>query len=95
MERSWQPHRTETYRRKAALITGRTTGNRPRHRDPFAKQGARVVISGRREAERKEAIALVKAAEAKHLRPVDVSKTADVQIIGQKTVEPMAALTFL
>jgi len=50
--RSWQPHRTETYREKLRSSQA-APPHRPRHRDPFAKQGARVVISGRPRSGRK------------------------------------------
>lgn len=78
---------------KVALITGGTTGIGRDTAVLFAKEGAKVVITGRREAEGNETIRLVKAAggEGIFVRG-DVAKAADVQAFVQKTVEKYGRL---
>src|SRR5215471_2642546 len=78
---------------KVALITGGTTGIGRDTAILFAKQGAKVVISGRRETEGKETIALVKAAggEGTFVQS-DVSKSADVESLVKKTVDTFGRL---
>ncbi|MDP9338775.1 MAG: SDR family oxidoreductase [Acidobacteriota bacterium] len=73
---------------KVALITGGTTGIGRDTGVLFAKAGAKVVISGRREAEGNETIALIRGAGGEGLFVKgDVSKAADVELLVQKTVE--------
>lgn len=78
---------------KVALITGGTSGIGRDTAVLFAKQGAKVVITGRRETEGNETIALVKAAGGEGIFvKSDVSKSADVQSAVQKTVERFGRL---
>ena len=78
---------------KVALITGGPTGIGRDTAVLFAKHGAKVVITGRREAEGNETISLVKAAGGEGLFvKSDVSKSADVQSAVQKTVEKFGRL---
>src|SRR6201984_270597 len=78
---------------KVALITGGTTGIGRDTAILFAKNGAKVVISGRRETEGNEAIALVRAAGGDGLFvKSDVSKSSDVQSLVAKTVETFGRL---
>jgi NAD(P)-dependent dehydrogenase (short-subunit alcohol dehydrogenase family) len=78
---------------RVALITGGTSGIGRDTSILFAKQGAKVVITGRREAEGNETIASVKAAGGEGLFvKSDVSKAADVQSAVQKTVEKFGRL---
>ena len=78
---------------KVALITGGTTGIGRDTAVLFAKEGAKVVITGRREVEGNETVALVRAAGGEGLfLKSDVSKTADVQSAVQKTVQKFARL---
>ena len=78
---------------KVALITGGTTGIGRDTAVLFAKNGAKVVISGRRETEGNEAIALVRAAGGDGLFvKSDVSKSSDVQSLIAKTVEKFGRL---
>ena len=78
---------------KVALITGGTTGIGRDTAVLFARQGAKVVITGRREAEGNETIALVKAAGGEGLFvKSDVSKSADVETAVRKTVEKFGRL---
>jgi NAD(P)-dependent dehydrogenase (short-subunit alcohol dehydrogenase family) len=50
---------------KVAIITGGTSGIGRDTAVLFAKEGAKVVVAGRREVEGKETIALVQAAAAR------------------------------
>ena len=80
-------------RGKVALITGGTTGIGRDTAVLFAKQGAKVVITGRREAEGNETIRLVKAAGGDGIFVKgDVAKGADVQTFVQKTAEKYGRL---
>ncbi len=78
---------------KVALITGGTSGIGRDTAILFAKHGAKVVITGRRETEGNETIASVKAAGGEGIFvKSDVSKSADVQSAVQKTVEKFGRL---
>src|ERR1700747_3001326 len=78
---------------KVALITGGTTGIGRDTAVLFAKQGATVVITGRREAEGNETIRLVQAAGGDGIFVMgDVAKAADVQAFVRKTVEKYGRL---
>jgi NAD(P)-dependent dehydrogenase (short-subunit alcohol dehydrogenase family) len=73
---------------KVALITGGTSGIGRDTAVLFARHGAKVVITGRREAEGNETLALVRAAGGQGLfLKSDVSKASDVQSLVQKTIE--------
>src|SRR5262245_56355870 len=78
---------------KVALITGGTSGIGRDTAILFAKQGAKVVVTGRRKEEGEETAKLARAAggEALFLQG-DVSKTADAQMFVQKTVEKFGRL---
>jgi NAD(P)-dependent dehydrogenase (short-subunit alcohol dehydrogenase family) len=78
---------------KVALITGGTSGIGRDTAILFAKHGAKVVVTGRRKQEGEETAKLARAAggEALSLQG-DVSKTADVQMFVQKTVEKFGRL---
>src|SRR5579863_6716007 len=80
-------------RGKVALITGGTTGIGRETAVLFAKAGAKVVITGRREAEGSETIRLVKGAGGDGIFVKgDVARAADVQGFVQKTVEKYGRL---
>jgi NAD(P)-dependent dehydrogenase (short-subunit alcohol dehydrogenase family) len=84
---------TNELHNKVALITGGTTGIGRDTAILFAKNGAKVVISGRRETEGNETISLVRAAGGDGLFvKSDVSKSADIQTLIQKTIEKFGRL---
>jgi len=84
---------TKTLENKVALITGGTTGIGRDTAVLFAKAGAKVVFTGRRETEGNETLGLVRAAGGDGLfLKSDVSKSADVQSMVQKTVEKFGRL---
>ena len=84
---------TKNLENKVALITGGTTGIGRDTAVLFAKEGAKVVFTGRREAEGNETLKLVRAAGGEGLfLKSDVSKSADVQMMVQKTVEKFGRL---
>jgi NAD(P)-dependent dehydrogenase (short-subunit alcohol dehydrogenase family) len=78
---------------KVAIVTGGGSGIGRETAVLFAKQGAKVVVAGRRQAEGEETVGLLRAAggEGIFVR-TDVSTTADVQALVQKTVEKFGRL---
>jgi NAD(P)-dependent dehydrogenase (short-subunit alcohol dehydrogenase family) len=78
---------------RIALITGGTSGIGRDTAVLFAKAGAKVVVTGRREAEGNETVELVRAAggEALFVKG-DVSKAVDVEMFVKKTVEKFGRL---
>jgi NAD(P)-dependent dehydrogenase (short-subunit alcohol dehydrogenase family) len=80
---------------KVALVTGGTSGIGRDTAVLFAKAGAKVAVAGRREQEGNETIELIRAAGGDGLFvKTDVSKTADVDALIQKTVEKFGRLDF-
>jgi NAD(P)-dependent dehydrogenase (short-subunit alcohol dehydrogenase family) len=76
-----------------ALVTGGTSGIGREAAVLFAKAGAKVVIAGRREAEGKESIELVRAVGGDGLFvQADVSKASEVSTLIQKAVEKFGRL---
>ncbi|HEY6130090.1 MAG TPA: SDR family oxidoreductase [Candidatus Acidoferrum sp.] len=74
-------------RNKVALITGGTSGIGRDTAVLFAENGAKVVITGRREIEGNETLDLIRGAGGEGLFVKgDVSKSADVQSMVQKTI---------
>jgi NAD(P)-dependent dehydrogenase (short-subunit alcohol dehydrogenase family) len=78
---------TQELQNKVAIVTGGTSGIGRDTAVLFAKEGAKVVVAGRRQPEGEETIDLIRAAGGEGIFiPTDVSKTADVQALVQKTV---------
>jgi NAD(P)-dependent dehydrogenase (short-subunit alcohol dehydrogenase family) len=78
---------------KVALVTGGTSGIGRDTAVLFAQAGAKVVVAGRREAEGKETVDLIRTAGSDgFFVKTDVSKGADVQSLVQKTVEKFGRL---
>ena len=78
---------------KVGIVTGGTSGIGRETAILFAKAGARVVVAGRREAEGKETVDLIRAAGGEGLFvKTDVAKTADVEALVRKTVEKFGRL---
>ena len=80
---------------KVALITGGNAGIGRATAIEFAKHGAKVVVSGRREKEGHEVIAEIKAlgGEAIFVK-TDVSKASDVKAMMEQTLETFGRLDY-
>ena len=78
---------------KVALVTGGTSGIGRETAVLFAKNAARVVVTGRRENEGKATVDLIRGAgcEGIFLRS-DVSKASEVKATVEKTVETFGSL---
>jgi len=73
---------------KVGLVTGGTSGIGRETAILFAKSGAKVVVTGRREKEGEETVELIRAADGEGLFvKADVSKATEVDMLVQKTVE--------
>jgi NAD(P)-dependent dehydrogenase (short-subunit alcohol dehydrogenase family) len=78
---------------KVALVTGGTSGIGRAAAVAFAREGAKVVVAGRRPAEGEETVALVKKAgqDGRFVR-TDVAKDADVNALVASTVKTFGRL---
>ena len=78
---------------KVAIITGGTSGIGRETAVLFAEQGAKVVVAGRREAEGKETVDLMRKAGGDGMFvKADVTKAADVQALVKTTVDKFGRL---
>jgi len=78
---------------KVAIVTGGTSGIGRDTSVLFAKAGAKVVVAGRRDAEGKETVDLIRSAGGDGLFvKTDVAKAGDVAALVQKTVEKFGRL---
>jgi len=84
---------SKTFENKVVLITGGTTGIGRSTAIAFAKEGAKVVVSGRRKAEGAETVTLVEKAGGKGLFvQSDVSDEAQVKALVQTTLDHFGRL---
>jgi NAD(P)-dependent dehydrogenase (short-subunit alcohol dehydrogenase family) len=84
---------TTELRGKVGIVTGGTSGIGRDAAVLFAKAGVKVVVAGRREAEGKETIDLIRAGGGDGLFvKTDVSLAADVQALVRTTVEKFGRL---
>ncbi len=80
---------------KVALVTGGTAGIGRAAAIAFAKEGAKVVVSGRRQEEGNETLGLIRQAGAEGLFVrCDVSKPAEVESLVQQVEETCGRLDF-
>jgi NAD(P)-dependent dehydrogenase (short-subunit alcohol dehydrogenase family) len=78
---------------KVGLVTGGTSGIGRETAILFAKSGAKVVVTGRREKEGEETVELIRAVGGEGLFvKADVSKSTEVDMLVQKTVEKFQRL---
>jgi NAD(P)-dependent dehydrogenase (short-subunit alcohol dehydrogenase family) len=78
---------------KVVLITGGTAGIGRATAVAFARQGSRVVVSGRRETEGQDSVALIKKAGGEGLFVrADVSREDDVVALVDRTIEHFGRL---
>jgi NAD(P)-dependent dehydrogenase (short-subunit alcohol dehydrogenase family) len=84
---------SQTFANKVVLITGGTTGIGRATAIAYAKEGATVVVSGRRKAEGAEAVTLIEKAGGKGLFvPSDVSDEAQVKSLVETVVKEFGRL---
>ena len=82
-----------TFTNKVALVTGGTSGIGSATALAFAREGAKVVVSGRREKEGNEIVSLIKknGGEGMFIK-TDVSSEADVAALVAKTLSAYGRL---
>src|ERR1044071_4584834 len=82
-----------TFTNKVALVTGGTSGIGSATALAFAREGAKVVVSGRREKEGKDIIASIKkqGGDGMFIK-TDVAKEADVTALVEKTMSAYGRL---
>jgi NAD(P)-dependent dehydrogenase (short-subunit alcohol dehydrogenase family) len=85
----------KSFQGKVALITGASSGIGRATAIAFAREGAKVVVTSRRENEGKETVSLIKEAggEGLFIR-TDVSKEADVKAMVEGTVKAYGHLDY-
>lgn len=83
-----------TFTNKVALVTGGTSGIGSATALAFAREGAKVVVSGRREKEGNGIVSLIKknGGEGMFIK-TDVSSEADVAALVAKTLSPTGGST--
>src|ERR1700682_1846318 len=80
---------------KVAIVTGGTSGIGRAAALAYAREGARVVVAGRRAAKGEEPVRLVQARGGDALFvPTDVSKPPQVQELVDRTMQKFGRLDF-
>lgn len=80
---------------KVALVTGGTSGIGRAAAVSFAREGARVVVTGRREEEGNKTVQLVKEAGGEGIFiKADVSKESDAKAMVERTIEVYGRLDY-
>ena len=78
---------------KVALVTGGTSGIGRAAALAYAREGARVVVAGRRAAEGEETVRLLRAQGGEGIFvATDVSKAAQVKELVQRTIQKFGRL---
>ena len=84
---------SKIFENKVALVTGGTSGIGRATAIAFARDGARVVVSGRREKEGSETVALLQKAGAEGIFvKTDVTNESEVAALVRRTVETYGRL---
>jgi NAD(P)-dependent dehydrogenase (short-subunit alcohol dehydrogenase family) len=84
-----------SFKDKVALITGGTSGIGRATAVAFAREGAKVVVTGRREREGQETVDLIKKAGGQAIfLKTDVAEEADVKAMVEKTVATYGHLDY-
>src|SRR5271170_3774953 len=84
---------SNTFQNKVVLVTGGTSGIGRATAIAFAREGAKVVVSGRRKAEGAETVTLVEKAGGRGLFvPSDVSDEAQVKSLVDAVVKEFGRL---
>src|SRR5258708_33956286 len=80
---------------KVAIVTGGTSGIGRAAAVAYAKEGARVVVAGRRAAEGEETVRLVRAQGGEGIfGTTDVSQAAQVKELVERTMQKFGRLDF-
>ena len=80
---------------KVALVTGGTSGIGRAAAIAYAREGAKVVVAGRRAAEGEETVRLVRAQGGEGIFvTTDVSKAAQVKELVERTMQKFGRLDF-
>ncbi len=83
----------KTFENKVVLVTGGTSGIGRVTAVAFAREGAKVVVSGRREAEGQETVRQIKAAGGEGIFvQADVAREADLAALVKATVDTYGRL---